>query len=153
MIKTAHLTKSVKLNEIKREWHLIDCRDKILGRIATRIAFLLQGKHKTSYVPYLDVGDYVVVINAREIKVTGKKEKNKLYRDYSGYPGGLKEESLGELRKRLPQRLVERAVRGMLPKNRLRKKRMSRLFVFPDDNHPFKDKFVTKSLKKVKDEK
>lgn len=134
-------TSSTKKSEIKREWHLLDAKDKILGRFCSQIATFLIGKNKPYYVPYLDCGDYVVVINARKIKVTGKKETEKIYTRYSGYPGGLKSVSLKQLRETHPEKIIELAVRNMLPKNKLRDKRMSRLKIFPDEEHPYKNLF------------
>lgn len=119
-----------KAKEIKREKHHLDANGEILGRLATKIARLLIGKHKRTYSPHLDSGDFVVVTNAKEVLVTGKKEKQKTYYRHSGYPGGLKAERLEELRARNPKRIVEYAVWNMLPKNRLRKNRMARLKVF-----------------------
>lgn len=138
-----HLTQSTKpksAKDIKREWHLIDAKGKILGRIATEISKLLQGKHKVDYVPYLDNGDYVVVINASKVKVSGKKYLTKNYTRYSGYPGGLKIISFEKLMKDKPTEVIIHAVSGMLPKNKLREKRLKRLLVFADDRHPYGDK-------------
>ncbi len=145
MPKLTQITKPVKEREIKREWHLVDVKGKILGRVCTQIATLLQGKHKVNYVPYLDMGDYVVVINAKHVKVTGKKAKQKVYTRYSGYPGGLKKETFEQLMQRNPAKIIEHAVRGMLPKNKHRDRRMKRLFVFEGEEHPYSDKFVEKS--------
>jgi len=141
MVNLTVSTKPVKAKEIKREWHLIDASSKILGRLAPEIVKLLQGKHKRNYVPYLDMGDYVVVINAKKLVVSGKKANQKIYTRYSGYPGGLKEISFSKLLEEKPEEIVKRAVSGMLPKNKLRKKRLARLYVFADENHPFADKF------------
>lgn len=135
-------TKPTQAKEIKRQWHLVDAQDKILGRLAGKIAHLLIGKGRPYFVPYLDCGDFVVVVNAKKVAVTGKKEKQKIYTRYSGYPGGLKEETLGHLRERKPEEIIRRAVSGMLPKNKLRKKRLKRLYVFADDKHPYKKKFL-----------
>lgn len=134
-------TKSTKKSDIKRSWHLVDAKDQILGRLATRIAKLLMGKDKPYFVPHLDCGDYVVVVNAKEVAVTGKKEKQKIYYRHSGYPGGLKKATLEELRKNYPKRIIEQAVKGMLPKNKLQDQRMRRLFVFAGKEHPYQDKF------------
>ena len=150
MPKLIEQTKPVKEKEIQRQWHLVDVKGKTLGRISTYIATLLQGKHKVNYVPYLDMGDYVVVINAEKVKVTGKKAKQKIYTRYSGYPGGLKKETFEELLKKNPAKVIEHAVKGMLPKNRLRKKRLKRLFVFRDDKHPYSDKFTKEKHVKKK---
>ncbi len=134
-------TKPVKEKEIVRNWHLIDVSGQVLGRVAGKISRLLQGKHKINYVPYLDSGDYIVVINAKKIKVTGRKEKNKVYTRYSGYPGGLKTISYEKMLKQKPEEIIRHAVSGMLPKNKLRDQRLARLFIFPDKDHKFNDKF------------
>jgi len=128
-----------KKSEIKREWHLFDADGKILGRLCAQIACLLVGKKKPYYVPYLDCGDYVVVVNAGKVKVTGKKEEQKVYTRYSGYPGGLKTTTLGQLRKEHPERIIQLAVRNMLPKNKHRDQRMARLKVFAGQDHPYKN--------------
>lgn len=134
-------TKSTKISEVKREWHLIDLKGKILGRIASDIALLLMGKNKPNFVRNLDMGDFVVVINAKDFKVTGNKEKLKKYYRHSGYPGGFKSETLGDLRQRKPEDVIIHAVSGMLPQNRLKDKMLSRLRVFETEAHTFKDKF------------
>ncbi|GIW62480.1 MAG: 50S ribosomal protein L13 [Patescibacteria group bacterium] len=139
--KLTESTKPVKAKEIKREWHLVDLKNQVLGRVAGQIALLLQGKTKVNYVPNLDMGDYVVVINAKKVKLTGNKRQTKAYQSYSGYPGGLKIESFKSLINRKPDEVVKRAVSGMLPKNKLRKRRLARLYVFADENHSFSDKF------------
>lgn len=135
-------TKSTKLKDIKRAWHLIDVKEKILGRIASDIALLLMGKSKSDFVRNLDLGDYVVVINAKKVKTTGNKEKLKKYYSHSGYPGGFKEEALSDLRQRKPEDVIIHAVSGMLPQNRLKKQMLSRLFVFEAEEHDYKDKFT-----------
>lgn len=135
-------TKPVKEKEVKRNWHLFDAKGKILGRFVSEITKFLLGKHKPNYVPYLDMGDYVVVINAKEIVVSGKKEENKLYTRYSGYPGGLKTITFKELKKNRPTEIIRHAVAGMLPKNKLRKKRLARLYIFENEEHPYKNKFL-----------
>jgi large subunit ribosomal protein L13 len=134
-------TKATKISDVKREWHLIDLKEKILGREASRIAMLLTGKSKPYFVRNLDCGDYVVVINAKEVKVTGRKESLKTYYRHSGYPGGFKAEKLIDLRKRRPGEIIKGAVRGMLPQNRLRDKMINRLFIFSGEEHRYKDKF------------
>lgn len=134
-------TKPTKAKEIKREWHLVDAKDQVLGRLATQIAQLLMGKNKPYFTRHLDCGDYVVVINAKEVKVTGKKEKQKIYYRHSGYPGGLKETPLWMLREKHPERIIINAVFGMLPKNKLRKGMLVRLKVQPGGEHPYQDKF------------
>lgn len=123
-------TKTTKSNEVARSWHLLDAKGQILGRLSTRVATLLTGKEKPIWVPYLDLGDYVVVVNAKEIAVTGKKETQKRYYRYSGYPSGLKFETLGQLRNRRPEEIIRRAVVGMLPKNKLSDRMITRLYVY-----------------------
>ncbi|MDO8551610.1 MAG: 50S ribosomal protein L13 [bacterium] len=124
-------------DKIKRNWHLFDANGKILGRLATEIATLLMGKSKSCFARYLDCGDFVVVINADKVKVTGKKEEQKNYYSHSGYPGGLKAVSLSRLRKEHPTRIIEHAVWGMLPTNKLRSKMAARLKVFEGGEHTF----------------
>lgn len=140
-------TKPVREKEIKREWRLFDADGRVLGRLTTEISRYLIGKHKVNYVPYLDMGDYIVVINAQKIVVSGAKEETKVYSHYSGYPGGLKQTPLARLRAKRPERIIYRAVAGMLPKNKLRDRRLTRLFVFKDQVHPYGDKLKTRSLK------
>jgi len=140
MVQLTQSTKSVKEKEIKRVWHHIDIKGKVLGRVAPEIAKLLQGKHKRDYSTYLDSGDYVVITNARRVVVTGKKSQSKIYTSYSGYPGGLKSIRFEDLLKKNPDKVIRHAVSGMLPKNKLRDRRLTRLFVFPDDKHPYSEK-------------
>ena len=121
---------------IERHWHVIDAGDKVLGRIATVAAKLLQGKHKPIYTPFLDTGDHVIVINAAQVKLTGRKEEQKLYRYHSGYEGGLREERAKEVRKKSPIRLVEEAIRGMLPKSKLGNAMYRKLKVYRGADHP-----------------
>lgn len=130
-------TNNLSAKDIKREWHLIDAKDQILGRMATNLAQKLSGKNKTNYVPYLDMGDYVVVINASYVKVTGKKADQKEYVRHSGYPGGKKSENFSHLLKRKPEEVIKHAVRGMLPKNKLADRMLKKLFVFPGNEHPY----------------
>ena len=137
-------TYSPKASEIKRHWRSIDLNDQVLGRAATEIAVLLIGKEKPYFVPHLDCGDYVVAINAGKVKVTGKKRKQKIYYRHSGYPGGLKQIPFERMMEKDPAKVIELAVRGMLPKNKLRDRRMRRLKVFADDKHPYEDKFKVK---------
>ena len=134
-------TTATKASDITREWHLIDVKDKALGRIASEIAQLLLGKSKPYFVRNLDCGDYVVVVNAKEVKATGKKEEQKKYYRHSGYPGGFKIESLKELRARKPEDIITHAVKGMLPDNRLKGRMLTRLFVFAGEEHTYTDKF------------
>ena len=125
MVQTSKSTRSISSKEISRSWHLIDLKGKTLGREIPRISELLQGKQKVSYVPYLDNGDFVVVINSTEVKVTGKKESQKEYTYYSGYPSGLREVTYKEMMKKNPNEIIRHAVSGMLPKNKLRDVRLS----------------------------
>lgn len=133
-------TVATKASDIKREWHLIDVKGKTLGRISSEIAQLLMGKSKAYFVRNLDCGDFVVVINAKDVKTTGKKEEQKKYYRHSGYPGGFKVESLKELRVRKPETIITHAVKGMLPDNRLKDRMLTRLFVFAGEEHEYKDK-------------
>lgn len=135
------LTKPTKVKEITRSWHLVDVKDQVLGRIATDIAHKLMGKSKPSFVRNLDCGDHVVVINSSAFVVTGKKEKEKLYGQYSGFPGGLKQKALWQVRRENPNEVIRRAVMGMLPKNKLRDRLITRLYIYPDAEHPHKNKF------------
>ena len=121
---------------IGRRWHVIDADGRVLGRIATAAARLLQGKHKRTYAPFLDTGDHVVVVNASRVKLTGRKEEQKLYRRHSGYEGGLREERAKEVRQRHAVRLVEEAVRGMLPKTTLGDAMYRKLKVYARADHP-----------------
>lgn len=130
-----------KHKNIKRDWHLVDANGEILGRMATRIAKLLMGKHKPEYANHVDMGDYVVVINAEKVRLTGRKAKQKVYRRHSGYPGGFKEISFEKMIAEHPEKVIEMAVAGMLPGNRLKKKRMRRLKVVAGSVNPYKDKF------------
>ena len=123
-------TYSQKPSEINREWHLIDATELPLGRLSTIIAGLLTGKGKPTYTPHMDAGDYVVVINAKQVPVTGDKELQKIYYRHSGFPGGIKDARLEEVREKFPERIIENAVKGMLPKNKLQADRMGRLKVF-----------------------
>jgi large subunit ribosomal protein L13 len=123
-------------DESKRAWHLIDAQDQALGRLASKAAMLLMGKHKPIYTPFLDQGDHVVVLNAAKVKLTGRKEEQKIYRRHSGYPGGLVEISARKVRAAHPTRLVYEAVAGMLPKTKLGKQMLRKLRVYADDKHP-----------------
>jgi large subunit ribosomal protein L13 len=140
MVKISESTKSIKIKEITQSWHLIDVSGKILGRIIPQIAKLLQGKHKVNYSNNLDSGDNVVVINARKVVITGKKSETKEYTYYSGYPGGLRTEKYKDIMIRKPTEIIRHAVTGMLPKNKLRSRRMTRLHIYADNIHPFSDK-------------
>ena len=130
-----------KQSDIIRDWHLIDVNGKTLGRIATEIAVILMGKKKAYFVRNLDCGDHVVILNAKNVVLTGKKEQNKKYYRHSGYPGGFKSETVSELRARKPEEIIKEAVKGMLPQNKLRDRMLKRLHVFKDDVHSYGDKF------------
>lgn len=142
-----NLTMPTRAKDIKRSWHLVDVKGQILGRASTHIAGLLMGKSKPYFARNMDTGDYVVVVNAKQVSVTGKKEVLKKYRRHSGYPGGFKEESLANLRSRKPEEIICHAVKGMLPQNKLRDRMLSRLFVFEGGEHSYKDKFEIRSTK------
>lgn len=129
-------TKVLKTSEIKRNWYVVDATGKVLGRLASRIARVLIGKHRAQYTPHIDSGDFVVVINADKFRVTGKKMTDKIYYSHSMYPGGLKKISLELMLEKHPERVIYHAVSGMLPKNRLRARRLKRLKIYTDATHP-----------------
>jgi len=147
------MLKPTRKKEIKADWHLIDARGQVLGRLATQIVPLLLGKSKPYFVRNLDCGDHVVVINAREVVVTGKKEEQKFYYSYSGYPGGLKKLSLAQIRERYPEKIIANAVSKMLPNNKLRPLWLKKLHVFAGSEHNYKDKFVKKESEEPKAKK
>lgn len=144
MKQTTKSTKPQSEKTVKREWHLINVEGQILGRTANSIAKILQGKHKVSYVPNIDAGDYVVVINAKKVSISGKKSDMKTYSFYSGYPGGLKTVTFKMLLQKKPTEVIRHAVSGMLPKNKLRDRRLARLFIFGNEKHTHEDKFKNK---------
>src|SRR5215470_3076789 len=121
---------------IKREWHLLNADNVVLGKLASQAAMILQGKHKPSYTPFLDTGDHVIVVNADKVRLTGNKEEQKIYRRHSGYPGGLREESARKVRATRPARMVEEAIQGMLPKSKLGKQMYRKLNVYAGPKHP-----------------
>lgn len=129
-------TYSPKAADIQREWFVIDAKDQTLGRLATQVAVLLRGKHKPMFAPHMDVGDYVIVVNCDKIRVTGRKLDQKFYYRHSGYPGGLRSESLRDTLRKHPERVIQTAVRGMLPKNRLGRKMIKKLKIYAGDTHP-----------------
>ena len=131
-----------------RNWHLLDAKQLVLGRLASQAAQILIGKHKPGFVKYQDQGDYVVVINAKKVKTTGKKGAQKIYTTYSGYPSGLKANTLDQIKAKNPQLIIEHAVKGMLPKNKLQRPMFNRLKIFADDQHPYEDKFKGSPLHK-----
>jgi large subunit ribosomal protein L13 len=123
-------------NEVVRQWHVIDADGAVLGRVASKAAMILMGKHKPTYAPFLDTGDHVVVINAAKIRLTGNKEEQKIYRRHSGYPGGLVEVQARKMRQTRPAKMIEDAIAGMLPKTKLGKQMYRKLKVYPGDKHP-----------------
>lgn len=129
-----------KAEEVTRKWHIFDAKGKILGRFASDIVKYLTGKDKVKYAPHLDMGDYIIIINAKDIELTGNKRKQKVYQKHSGYPGGFKEIKFEKMISEQPEKVIELAVKRMLPDNRLRDKRMARLKVFADEKHPYEDK-------------
>ena len=126
----------VKKEEVKRKWYIVDAKDKILGRLASKLAYMLQGKHRPDYTPHVDQADFIVVVNAEKIKLTGKKLDQKIYWRHSGYIGGLKLETARKLLERKPEQLIYLAVKRMLPRNRMRKKLLKKLKIYAGPNHP-----------------
>ncbi|GGA53922.1 50S ribosomal protein L13 [Kroppenstedtia guangzhouensis] len=129
-------TYMAKPNQVERKWVVVDAADKPLGRVATEVATLLRGKHKPEYTPHVDTGDFVIVINASKVHLTGKKAEKKMYYRHTGYPGGIKAVSAGDLRENRPDRLIELAVKGMLPKNILGRQQFKKLKVYAGPEHP-----------------
>ena len=129
-------TISAKKNEIERSWYIVDAENKVLGRLATQIATILRGKHKPLFTPHVDTGDFVVVINAEKIHLTGNKLDKKMYHRHSGYPGGITSVSAGELLEKNPETIIKHAVKGMLPKNKLGREQFKKLKVYPGKEHP-----------------
>lgn len=129
-------TYSAKSSEVQRAWYVVDAEGKTLGRLATTIANTLRGKHKPMYTPHVDTGDFVVVINAEKIQVTGNKETQKVYYRHSNYPGGLKETTLKDMRRRFPVRIIENAVKGMMPTSNLGRQQYKKLRVYAGPSHP-----------------
>ncbi len=126
----------MKAGEIRKEWYIADAENKTLGRLASGVAQILKGKHKPTYTPHMDMGDFVVVVNAEKVRVSGKKEMQKTYFSHSGYPGGAKEVDLHTVRRLHPERIIENAVKGMLPHNRLGRKMFGNLKVYTGPDHP-----------------
>ena len=129
-------TKTLKLSEIEKDWWIADAESQILGRLASKVAQILRGKHKVNFVPHMDNGDCVVVINAEKIMVTGKKEEKKSYFRHTGYPGGVKITSFAHLRRTYPERIIENAVKGMLPHNKLGRRMLKHLKIYVGTDHP-----------------
>jgi len=132
------MTKTImpSVEAIDRKWYVIDAADQRLGRLASEVAKILRGKNKPTYTPNMDTGDFVVIINAEKVVVTGRKPQTKLYRRHSGRPGGMKTETFSELQARIPERIIEKAVKGMLPKNALGRKLFTKMKVYAGDQHP-----------------
>lgn len=128
-------TFSAKPQEVKRDWYVIDATDKVLGRVATEVALRLRGKHKPEYTPHVDTGDHIVIINAEKIAVTGNKEEDKVYYRHTGFPGGIKDVNVRELREKAPTRIIENAVRGMMPKNALGRAMLKKLHIYAGAEH------------------
>lgn len=129
-------TFSAKAHEVKRDWYVVDASDKTLGRLATEIARRLRGKHKAEYTPHVDTGDYIIVTNAEKVSVTGRKFKEKMYYHHTGFPGGIKSISFDKLQAQHPTRIIERAVKGMLPKNPLGRDMYRKLKIYVGSEHP-----------------
>lgn len=129
-------TYMAKPGEVERQWYVIDAEDKTLGRLASRIAEILRGKHKPTYTPHIDTGDFVIVVNAEKVKLTGNKWKQKKYYRHSGYPGGLKETTYEKLVQKKPELIIEKAVKGMLPHNKLGRAMLKKLKVYAGPDHP-----------------
>jgi len=130
------ITKTIKASEIQKDWYVADAEGKILGRFASEIAQILRGKHKPNFSPNMDMGDFVIVINADKVKVSGNKEKDKTYFRHSGYPGGTTFTDFNHMRRTYPERIIENAVKGMLPKNKLGRAIMKHLKIYAGSNHP-----------------
>jgi large subunit ribosomal protein L13 len=129
-------TFSAKTHEVKRDWYVVDASEKVLGRLATEIARRLRGKHKAEYTPHVDTGDYIIVTNAEKVMVTGRKFKEKVYYNHSGFPGGIKSMTFDKLQAKNPARIIERAVKGMLPKNPLGREMYRKLKIYVGSEHP-----------------
>ena len=129
-------TVSMRAQDVQHSWYVVDAENKTLGRLATEVAHRLRGKHKAEYTPHVDTGDFIIVVNADKVRVTGNKEDKKKYYRHSGYPGGIKETSLGRLRETHPERIIETAVKGMLPKNPLGRAMYRKLKVYAGPEHP-----------------
>ena len=129
-------TISVKKESVTREWYLVDATNKTLGRLSTEIAKRLRGKHKPEYTPHVDTGDYIIVVNAEKVKVTGNKMTDKIYYHHTGYPGGIKSITFDKLIERAPEQIIEKAVKGMMPKNKLSRSMLTKLKVYAGSEHP-----------------
>ncbi len=147
----SYKTQAAKKEEVQRQWYVVDATDQVLGRLASKVAKILRGKHKPNFTPHVDTGDYVIIINAEKVRLTGKKMTDKVYVRYSGYPGGERTLTPKDILKKHPERLVEMAVRGMLPKNRLGRQMFKKLFVYAGDQHPHQaQKPINLNLNEIK---
>lgn len=135
-MKQERITKSMHIEDVNRKWYIVDAKDQVLGRVATKIARVLRGKHKPDFTPHVDTGDFVIVINADKVIMTGKREVLKTYFHYSGYPGGAKVKSFKEIKQSKPEFIFEHAVKGMVPHNRLGKKIIKKMKVYAGQEHP-----------------
>lgn len=142
-------TYMLKPAEVTRAWHVVDAADAILGKVAAEVAAKLIGKHKKEFTPHVDAGDFVIVLNATKVVVTGDKANDKLYYSYSGFPGGIRSKSLGRLTQQNPEKVIEKAVYNMLPKNKLRSARMNRLKVFVGAEHPHQSQVAAQNQAKA----
>ena len=129
-------TVSMRAQDVQRSWHVVDAENRTLGRLASAVAHRLRGKHKPEYTPHVDTGDYIIVVNAAKVRVTGNKETGKIYHRHSGYPGGIKSTTLAKMRQTHPERIVEKAVKGMLPRNSLGRAMFRKLKVYAGPEHP-----------------
>ncbi|MBU0558560.1 MAG: 50S ribosomal protein L13 [Bacteroidetes bacterium] len=135
-MKQEKITRFIRTEDANSKWFVVDATDKVLGRLATEIARVIRGKHKPIFTPNMDTGDFVIVVNADKIKMTGKRELQKTYFSHSGYPGGVRNTSYSELKEKAPDMIIHKAVKGMLPKNRLGRQLIKKLKVYADANHP-----------------
>lgn len=129
-------TYSAKKGDITRQWHIVDAEDAVLGRMASKVAHILKGKHKPIYTPSIDTGDHVVIINAKKVKLTGKKLENKIYWRHSGYTGGIKSKTAGDIMEKNPEKVIRHAIAGMLPKNTIGRKMIKKLKIYAGSDHP-----------------
>ena len=139
-------TPMVKAADVRHDWHVVDAADEVLGRLATRVARLLSGKHRATWVPYLDTGDFVVVVNAAKVRLTGRKADQKVYRRHTGFPGGLKSVGARDFQAATPERMIEEAVKGMLPKTKMGRKQLKKLKVYRGEKHPHEAQRPTKLM-------
>lgn len=148
-VKSNQTTYMQKKADVKREWQTVDAKGRVLGQVASEIAVLLMGKHKPTYTPHIESGDYVIVTNAAEVVVTGNKAQNKIYYRYSGFPGGLRQQTFAELLAAHPERVIELAVKRMLPSNRLQKLRLARLKVYAGAQHPHRSQVSSSEVQEA----